>query len=118
MSLAVSAKIPIENRKITDVHFDLREFAKNHPRDFFTLYPNKFTKAKVDVLDAQQLELLEYDPETHSWKIWDEKEAFHKVPVNEDPIKDLINFLCNEKDGELAHEMIREAINREEGKYS
>jgi hypothetical protein len=68
---AHSAGIPTKGRQIDtregSVKYDLRIYARKNPKDFFCLNPNNPMAIEIAVLDAIDLGLIDYIPDSRKW---------------------------------------------------
>lgn len=85
-------------RAITAVKADLRVYARNNPKGFFSLGNNVKAAIKMNVLDAISWGLIEVDPLRKSFvnQVTDEK-TLHTYGVQEDPVDSYVNFLATEE---------------------
>lgn len=107
IGFAVTAGIATAGRQTSEISVDLRNFARNNPKKFFSLNNNISPAIRMDVLDAQSLGLIEYDTDKHRWFDCDTEEKLHVVSVDEDPIESLVEAL---KKDSVKHEFIKSKL--------
>lgn len=86
--IVVSGRLDYDNIK-----FSLRQWAKAHARDFFALTGDTTPAIKLNVLDAQGLGLLDFNPDKREYSDAETGEVFHVVMVHDDPLESFVKFL-------------------------
>lgn len=107
IGFAVTAGIAVNGRQTQEISVDLRMFARNNPKKFFSMNNNISPAIRIDILDAQSQGLIEYDTDKRRWIDYDTQEKLHVVGVDEDPIESLVAELKGNSD---KHELIKSKL--------
>jgi len=102
--------LSIMDKSADDIRFNLRIYARNHPRDFFSSHPNKQIQVRLKILDALSLGIIEYSSDGRKFRFCDEEVPFHTVMVQKDAESDLITHLCS-KEGAEDLEVLEKLLN-------
>lgn len=100
---ATAARIPTAGRMISGesdgggIKQDLRVFARQNPREFLQLNKNNKMSIRISVMDAIELGLIEYSPDTKRWVFVTDGETIGTVLAGQEPTDSLISMFSKEE---------------------
>ena len=104
-------KIPVEGRQPGDVKLDLRRFARNNPKPFFSLIRNTSAVNQFIVQEALDMGFVVYDRDLKFFHFFGEKTPlFEAGKVDGNPVTKFLEFI-NDKKGAEVKTAIEEKIN-------
>lgn len=110
INLAAAFDIPTQGRPINDLRYDLRIMARQDPKKVMFQKGDALATIGINVSDAIQWGLLEYDPNKMSYYFSsDMNNAIHTVTVGEDPQVSLAEF-CLSEEGQEAYGFIESLL--------
>lgn len=114
IGFATNAGIPItENgmpRPLTLIKSELRIFARNNPKMFFSLASDARPSVRLTILDAIHWGLIELNSDKKQFEVTVTGERLWTHGVQEDPIEGFISYLLSEK-GQEQYNAINNMVN-------
>jgi hypothetical protein len=114
VAFAASANIPtMDNglpRKPGEIKHDLRVYARNSPKAFFSLAGNTKAAIRSNVIDLKALGLIEFNADKSFWYDFNTEQTIHVVPRGEDPTMSLVEML-DEPENEYIYEALIRLLN-------
>jgi hypothetical protein len=111
VAFAASANIPtMDNgraRAPGEIKHDLRVYARNSPKAFFSLSGNTKAAVRSNVIDLKVLGLIEFDPDKSRWYDFNTDQTIHIVPRGEDPTMSLVEVLNDPENIEMYEALIK-----------
>jgi hypothetical protein len=110
---AHAAGIPTAGRNLDgqdSVKYDLRKFARKHPRDFFKLNKSNESAIKIAVIDAIQIGLIDYEVDKRAWFFSTDGERIGSHLPGEEPTEALIK-LFKKEDYRKHYEVLQSQLN-------
>jgi hypothetical protein len=104
INLAASFGIPATT-PIGDMRLDMRRRAAQNPKEIlFTAPDNKMT-AILNISNALNLGILEFDPNTQQYYLGDDKNPVHQVLMGATPLEDFAAFLIKPEGADVRNEI-------------
>lgn len=101
IGFATTANIPTTEhgsiRALMDVKTDLRVFARKNPRMFFSMANNRIAAVRMNMLDALNFGLIEYNMDERGFFVPEEDKPIFVHVVDEDPHDSFSKYLASDE---------------------
>ncbi len=89
---------------------DLRMWARNNPRKFFVMNNNVEVPVRLNLIDAVQLGLIEYQPDKRRYIDPESDKEIFVTTIGKDPLEDFVSAMVKEENREV-YNYIMELLN-------
>lgn len=112
--LSYAASVPTistaTGRPIHEIRTDLKRWALNHPNQYFRLNKNAKATIQMNIIEAEQLGLIGYRPDSKGYVYQETEEVFCIHTPSEEPMEKLVKFMGT-TEGKVWYDLILDRMN-------